>query len=67
MPDHAFWRPGPDTVAMATPDARKLLVSDADGHLHVIPRNTPPAQLAAAAGRLFVCLRSGQVICVAAP
>lgn len=49
LPDHAFWRPGPDTVAMATPDARKLLVSDAEGHLHVIPRNTPPAQLAAVA------------------
>ncbi len=46
---HAYWRPRPGTVVAPTPDARRLLVGDADGHLHILPRSADPAQLAASA------------------
>ncbi len=50
-PVHPFWRPGPGVPFMASPDARKLLVGDRDGHLHVFSRNADPVELTVAAVR----------------
>lgn len=45
----AYWQPQPGTVVTATPDARKILVGNREGHLNIVPRSADPLQLAAAA------------------
>ncbi|MEM8816024.1 MAG: AAA-like domain-containing protein [Pseudomonadota bacterium] len=45
--EHDYWRPAPDAVVTATPDGRKFLTGDRDGHLHIIPVHADPTQLAA--------------------
>jgi WD40 repeat protein len=41
-----FWHPPPGVPVAASPDARKLLVGDREGHLHIFGRNADPAELA---------------------
>ena len=47
--DHRYWLPAADAVVTATPDGRKFLTGDREGHLHIVPVHADPLQLAAAA------------------
>ena len=49
-PANAWWQPSPASVVTPTPDARKLLVGDNDGHLNILSRSTDPARRMAAVG-----------------
>ena len=49
--ERPFWHPPPGVPVAASPDARKLLVGDREGHLHIFSRSADPTELAAAAKR----------------
>ena len=45
-PRHAYLPPAPDILATATADGRHILTGDQDGHLHVMPADADPRELA---------------------
>lgn len=52
---HSIWPPSGDTVAVATPDARRIVIGDVDGDVHVIPvQNTSEALATESEGVSFL-------------
>jgi len=45
---HAIWTSAGDTVVAATPDAKRIVVGDRGGHVHVLPAEATADMLAAA-------------------
>jgi len=45
---HAIWTSAGDTVVTATPDAKRIVVGDRGGHVHVLPAEATAEMLAAA-------------------